>query len=389
MAPTNRILAYSKGLLENGATIDIINPFPSDLLKNNFRENDFGTYQGLKYKYISGRYKSRYKFFRAISFFSGYRKIRGYITTLQSIYMMNRIKKYDCIIISTDHIPTLFVFSIISRIIHAKSIFIFDEYPIPIRHKLKEKIPSWKNFLFKLVLNKIDAYISISEELKNYFCKRSMKKTLILPVIVDISRFEKKIDNTTVSKRKFLCYMGNMELSKDDVDNIIKAFSIIANSYTEIDLFLYGNPTTNSNIVLEKLIQDLGMQDRIFLKGKVSGFDVPDILLNAHILVSSQPDTIRASGGFPTKLGEYLSTGVPALLTNVGENANYVKENEHVFFAKPQDPLNYAEKLKYILDNYEFALQVAQKAKAFVFDNYSHIIQGKRLKDFISVLNKT
>ena len=34
-----------------------------------------------------------------------------------------------------------------------------------------------------------------------------------------------------------------------------------------------------------------------------------------------------------------------------------------MYFAKPESPLDYANKLKYIIDNYEKALAVAKKGK--------------------------
>lgn len=56
-------------------------------------------------------------------------------------------------------------------------------------------------------------------------------------------------------------------------------------------------------------------------------------------------------------------SGTPVLSTNVGETSKYFKDGEHMYFAKPESPLDYANKLKYIIDNYEKALAVAKKGK--------------------------
>jgi glycosyltransferase involved in cell wall biosynthesis len=387
LAPTNRILAYSKGMIENGANIDIFIPFPTERPTINSIPLTSGTYQGIRYFYTSGRLRSRFKPLRVLAVMFQIRKLKGYVSSYRSIYQMHKLEKYNCLIISTDEILSLKLYSILSKKLKIPSIFIFDEFPIPIRHRLKLKIPAWKEHLYKKVLKSISAYVSISEELKNYFNSFCQKKTYVLNVIVDTSRFSISEDSLKdLSSNKYICYMGNMELSKDDVDNIIKAFALIASNYSSIKLRLYGPVDYHTGNILNKLITSLKLQERVLLMGVINSKLVPQILKKAYILVSSQPNTKRASGGFPTKLGEYLAAGVPALLTDVGENSKYVKDEIHIFFSKPQDPEAYAKKLSYIIDNYEDALNVAQNGKRFLFENYSHIKKGKELLEFISAL---
>lgn len=385
-AATNRILAYCKGLIANGVNVDIFIPHTTDYLPVKETLPDSGSYEGIRYFYSSGRYRSEYKVLRGLARATKFRQFYGYISSWKNICQQSKIKKYSCIIISTDLIPSLLIYSLLAKIINAKSIFIFDEYPIPIRHKLKKEIPSWKSFLYRIVLKNIDAYISISEELKNYFTNFSNKSNFVLPVIVDTSRFiANKNDNGSQAK-KYLCYMGNMEITKDDVDNIIKAFAIINKKNPNHELHLYGMPSQKTIDYLKQLINELHLKDSVLLKGRVESYDVPQIISNAYILVNSQPDTVRAKGGFPTKLGEYLATGVPALFTDVGENAKHVHDEVHAFFVKPQDPIAYAEKIQYIIDNYSHALNVAKNGRNFILVNYSHTIQGKRLADFLNNL---
>jgi glycosyltransferase involved in cell wall biosynthesis len=384
LAATNRILAYGKGLVNNGCYLDILLPNPSDRLVDERELLDYGNHEGINYIYTTGRYKNSFKIARAFSILTGFRSIYGYINTFKEIIKRHKLKKYDALIISNDDLRFLFVYSVLCKALKVKSIFIFDEYPKPIRHKLKEKIPIWKKYLYRIILKRIDAYVSISRELKIYYNSICKKPTLILPIIINTSRFN-HIQPTLqkTNKRKYLCYMGNMEITKDNVDNIIKSFGKISKQYSEIDLHLYGQPKEKTFKFLKKIVELQNIKDRVFFMGKVSSNLVPNILINAEILVSSQPKTLRASGGFPTKLGEYLATGVPTLLTNVGENSKYAKDNEHLFFAPPNDSKLYAEKISYILENYEEAKTVAENGKILVEKNYSHIIMGLKLKKFI------
>ena len=49
------------------------------------------------------------------------------------------------------------------------------------------------------------------------------------------------------------------------------------------------------------------------------------------MLVLARPDNIQAKGGFPTKLGEYLATGNPVVVTKVGEIPNYLIDGVNAF----------------------------------------------------------
>ena len=179
--------------------------------------------------------------------------------------------------------------------------------------------------------------------------------------------------------------MGNMELSKDNVDNILYALSILLRDNYDVHLYLFGKPNLKDKSILERIIEQEGLANNTSFRFAQYN-DVPKILSEADILVSSQPVTVRADGGFPTKLGEYLMSGTPVLSTNVGETSKYFKDGEHMYFAKPESPLDYANKLKYIIDNYEKALAVAKKGKMLIEHSYSHISAGEKMHKFLKSL---
>lgn len=383
-ATTNRIVAYSKGLVNCGNEVQILMTYPTDQHTGGPKTPDSGIFQGIKYKYTNGRYRSPIKLMRGIAILTKYRVWMGNLRAVLEIIRIQKIQQYDFMLLSTDAIFALYCFSRLSNIMGMKSVFVFDEYPIPIRHFLKEQIPQWKEELYKFVLNKIDAYISISHKLAEYYCGFARKKYHVLPVIVDTDRFD-KIKQTKQKSVEYLCYMGNMELTKDNVDLIIKAFYQIKD-HENLQLHLYGSPDQLTLTKLQKLIKSFKMEDVVIIKGSVPSTEVPQILADAKILVSSQPNTLRASGGFPTKLGEYILSGVPTLVTDVGENSLYVKDGEHCFFVCPDNIDQYIAKLLYILDNYDMALDVAKNGMLFVRENYSYVEQGHRLNEFLESL---
>lgn len=178
--------------------------------------------------------------------------------------------------------------------------------------------------------------------------------------------------------------MGNMMLAKDNVDNIIRAFKRVCDDFSDVDLYLYGTPNDKDKSVVEGVIAELGLGNRVFIKGRIDYNLVPQTLANAEILVTSQPVTKRAAGGFPTKLAEYMMSHTPAIVTNVGEIHCYVQDNNTVYLVDPCDDVAYAEKMRYILSHPQEAKEVAGRAYDYAIANFGSKEVTKKLIDFLN-----
>lgn len=374
MAATTRINAYSKGLVEEGAKVDVWSFIPTGD-KYNEELSDSVTIDNIHYQYSFRRKKFSNKIAHAIEI------IFSIFSLLVKIHC--RRKQYDSIIVSTDNPFILSAISIATRK-KCPLFFIFDEYPTPIRKKLKEKIPHWKCRFYKYALKNYSGYISMTEKLLQFYQAICEHPGVIISNIIDTTRFPA---NLQTAKEKTLntvniSYVGNMELTKDNVDNIIIALSKAKNK-DRCHLFLFGVPTQQDKLFLQKTIEKNELQKQVSFNF-IPSQHIPRALQEADILVSSQPDTKRAEGGFPTKLGEYLASGKPTLLTDVGEISKQFTHKKHLFFAKPNNPIDYAEKIDFIIDHYEYALEIAQFGKQYISENFSHRKAGKEIINFIN-----
>lgn len=381
MAPTTRILAYSKGLVLNGVQVEIFSfrrIFKSDVKGDNIQKS--GIIDGIKFTYIH-YFNDRGKTLRLIRIFD------EIILRIRLIFMVsksNRQKPFDCFLFSFDDLNSLSVYTNIFKVFPFPLIFVADEYPIPIRDFMRNSVPNNMMVKYKRYHKAFGLRILMSDNLKKFYNQNvSEKPTFILNTIVDSSRFEGgRIINV---KPEYICYMGNMGLNKDNLDNIIKSFKLVVIKYNEIELHLYGTPSVEDRFILTELIKQLDLTEKVFLKGRARYSDVPKILKSAKILVNSQPKTLRAEGGFPTKLGEYLLSGKPALFTDSGEITKYITDNEHAFIAQPENATHFAQKILYILDNYEKSLEVAHNGKMFVKNNFDLEIVTKNMLVFLNL----
>ncbi|WP_308746218.1 glycosyltransferase family 4 protein [uncultured Bacteroides sp.] len=376
MAPTNRIIAYGKGLRENGIDVDII-IFQPKLKEYNAPMS--GTISNVNYHYMHER-KAKSPTLKKVF----YDRPLALFKTVRYIYKQNKERAFDFVFLSFDalHFMAFFVLSL--RILGIRLAFIGDEYPIPIREQLKDKLPWWKICSYKILFWGVKVRILMTKALSDFFNNEiSLKPTHILPTITDIDRFNCINLKQRDLEPPYLCYMGNMELAKDNVTNIINAFRLVCDIYPSLELHLYGIPKENDRIVLESLIKELELTHKVFFKGRVDYNVVPVILSQAKILVTSQPMTRRAEGGFPTKLGEYLLSGVPTIATAVGEIAQFVSDGKHVYLVSPCDPRAYADKIIYIMEHYDDALSVACEGRTFVRENFSSKKIACNLKNFL------
>jgi len=381
MAPTNRILAYTKGLVGNGMDCEIISIKPQVLTKNNLYR--CGIVNGAKYIHFLQLPSPINRIIGSLQFRVG--NIVCFWKSMWYIFMHRH--EYDTMILSFDQPSLLIPFITFLNMLNIRMVAIADEFPTPIRRKLKNHIPTWKTCTYKILSKYLSGRILMTQKLADFYNRIKPLPTQILSTITDVDRFIiGQSANEHPDEVPYLCYMGNMELSKDDIVNIIHAFHKVLPKYPNLKFFLYGLPSSKDKAIIEREINKLDLKKSVILKGMASYEEVPQILSKAKILVTSQPDTKRAEGGFPTKMGEYMMSGVPCILTDVGEISKYVRNKDTVFMVPPEDPQIYAEMMLYVLENYQEAKAVAERAQKYICNNFSARAAGQQIISFLNSL---
>lgn len=378
LAPTTRILAYSKGLVENNVAVEILSfrrvykDESKDIVKS-------GIINGAAYAYLHffNSLGKNYKLFRIFD------EIILRIKLAFKIWQSNKKLPFDCFFISFDDNHSFAAYLWIFDFFNIPLVFVADEFPIPIRDYMKDEVPAKMIFNYKHHHKRFAARILMSNSLKKFYDEKIFPApTFILNTIIDASRFD--ISLTTVNHSKpYICYMGNLDLRKDNVVNIIDAFYLIESKYSEIELHLYGVPNEEQLSLLLERIDKYKLDTRVIFKGKAKNKDVPNILMNSKILVNSQPITKRAQGGFPTKLGEYLLSAKPAIFTDSGDISLYITDGDQAFIVPPENPAAFAEKIVFILDNYDLATRVGRNGKKFILEKFDAKVQTQQLINFL------
>lgn len=351
---TNRILAYAKGLSELGCEV-FIYYLISDINRSAYKINIPGVTVVNLWEndcWIARKC-------RAISFIVNLFKFRVNINPSDNIYLYGGNIHLIKFFLKTD----------------AKVYTELTEHPY-IYNKSGRNGEKRIDKKYK-ILNKLNGVFVISHSLKEYFISIGIdaSRIEIVNMFVDSARFDsiqkKQLDNP------YIAYCGTVSYSKDGVDLLIKSFALFKKKHFKYKLYIIGrgyNEKTIDN--LKSLANDLGVEKDVVFTGQILPSDMPQMLKNAEVLALARPDSLQAQNGFPTKLGEYLASGNPALVTSVGEIPHYIQDGVNGYLVEPGNPQKFAEKLCYIVDNYRIAKKVAEEGYKLVQKEFSYKSQS-------------
>jgi len=118
------------------------------------------------------------------------------------------------------------------------------------------------------------------------------------------------------NEAKIVGHVGRADPQKDH-SNLIAAFEKIAHRFPEARLLLVGQGLQRGNPYLEGLLVNSGVSERIIALGPRD--DVPALMSAMDLFVLSS-----AGEAFPSVVVEAMASGVPCVVTDVGDTAEIV-----------------------------------------------------------------
>lgn len=343
-----RIHSYCKALAELGIDITVLIVYPlkdhpKDIVKR---------FEGVKYKflmdwdeYICGKAKKWNKRIK------GLKKIKNFVDN----------NKVDVILSYHDNFLTnIFIKSFVST---EKIPYIIDKTEYPYGYADMNLI---KRIYTNLCLKFFDGFIVISDELRTFY-KKFSNHVFLLPMTIDPNRFDETRDRSEYDKYLPFIALTFGTHGRDGLFDSIKAY----HKYTFLsqsrcmNLLLIGDfdglvdkfPITKS---IAEYIESNKLFRKIIFVGKKPISEVPSILIKATCLITTASE--YNSGGFPTKLGEYMLSGVPIVATNAGEISNYLQNNKDLFLCPVNDIDCVANRILYIQNHPNEAKVIASNA---------------------------
>lgn len=362
LAATQRIKCYAKSVVELGYTCKVIcvnrceNP-----VKPLGNVNAKGVIDGYQYQYIGGSSLIQ----------KGWRNsLNQLVDTLRLVaVMLFSFTRKDKVILYSYNPVLLTLVVAISIIKGYKVYFELNEHPSVLHSLFKVQGETLPDLIrIKRRLKGLDGMLCISSSLKDLLCRCgiSEEKVFIVNMLVDASRFA---EIQKEDKEPYIGYCGAADNNKDGVDQLIKAFSKVHNQLPDLKLYIMGPKATNSNN--EELVRELGIEGSIVFTGMINSDLMPQMLKNATILALDRPQSIQAQYGFPTKLGEYLLTGNPVVVTSVGDVPQFLKDGESAYLVEPDNVEAFALKLEFVLSHPDESKQIGQNGREVALKYFS------------------
>lgn len=250
--------------------------------------------------------------------------------------------------------------------------------------KISQRFYSLLKALYEFIYYKLselqapfyNGIVVISTRLAQYF-SRLNNRVLRVPILCDSDTAGDAGQLAVSSDSAFkICFAGFINCRKEGFDTLFAALQEV-NKEKQVHLYLYGILIDQEKQALDQLASRFQLKDKVFYKGNIEPEELSEEFGKYHLLILPRPLRKQTQFGFSTKLSEYLTSGVPVLLTDVSDNAIYIKDNYNGFLIAPDSFAAMESKLKWIIDNYnEYSSVVAENAlltarEVFDYRNYS------------------
>lgn len=296
--------------------------------------------------------------------------VRGFVAVLSLIwFLVFKVSKDDKLLVCGSE----FYFPLILFFKRDNIYYEITEGPGVINKSLET------SKLYLHYCNKFNRIFPICTNLKKWFLERGIpeSKLAIINMTVDHSRFNNiKKDQ----KEKYIAYCGSVGNVKDGVDKLLEAFYTYHKEIKDRKLYIIG-PVTSEKIKkeYENYVHKHMLDDFVVFTGAVLPTDMPKLLCNAEMLLLTRPNNEQAHYGFPTKLGEYLLTENPVIVSNVGNIADFLEDNISAYIITPDDIEAFTNKMVFVSTHLNDARTVGKLGAECARKNFNYKIEASKI----------
>ncbi|NLO70557.1 MAG: glycosyltransferase family 4 protein [Porphyromonadaceae bacterium] len=324
MAATNRIISYAKEIAKK-KRVCVLVVRPTEIEKSVRNNKKSGNHELINFKYLSNNTiwpKQAPKYKKAIILLKSY---------LNLLIELTRTKPKAILLVSND-LKLIWYLWFIAKIIRCNYYQEKSEKPPVLKYKFNLLYKKFYLFSYRL----FSGLIVMTYELKKLFESLHQNNIFHLPMTVDIERFQ-HVNRIIDTSKIIFKYCGGGNFKRDGLQIMIESFVELNKSHANFEFHIIGPINKNdeyTNKALE-LIKISKSDSSIYFIGEKKSTEIPKLLTEADFLIMAPPENF-SSGGFPTKLGEYLATGKPVICTSVSEVPLYLN-NTNSIIIKPNN----------------------------------------------------
>ena len=216
-------------------------------------------------------------------------------------------------------------------------------------------------------INSAEIVVTPSDHLKNFVSGIGYNnKILKINNGVDIT----DIKRANMHKSDINLIIISRLVVQKNINIVIEAMKLLDNKNLKLSIIGEGGEFSK----LESEIQDLNLQNRVQLLGKIDNREISQFLLTADIFIQASDYE-----GLPHSVLEAINYEVPILSTEAGGCKDLLNDGERGFIIPmPPDKKIIAENISFIIENKAEATKRAAEAKAFINKKYNFLVQANQ-----------
>lgn len=337
LAQVQRQLLISKGLVEQGCEVLVLNRYGVHNKNIDLEIKPTGTYENIGYKYCSGT-PFRHSNFAVRNFL----KIKGFYIELLTLIKERLHNKANTLIITSTSFSNILYYTFIAKILNLTSVIDQVEYRTAINANFIKKFDSFLNDRYYGYFT--DKAIVISDFLLEKLKRSNPNIPVIkIPAICDFSKFakySKQVDNL-----QYFLYCGAANYY-EVIKFVVDAFAMLK-SAIGLTLVVSGDKIWIDKVkyyLQEKKING------VTIKSNIPYDDLVSLYKNSMALLIPLRPTIKDIARFPHKLGEYTASKRPIISTNIGEVSAFFKDGKNAYLCESYKIDLFYKKMQEVLD---------------------------------------
>lgn len=257
-----------------------------------------------------------------------------------------------------------------------------------------EKVPGK---IYRYIMKNITCIFAISHYLEKKANSFGCKTVVYVPAFVDTNLF--KIDKAARDKLRnnwdvnddeiIIGYAGSLAY-KAGIHILLHSLNNLSKRYPKLLLFILGTKQVpNEGNEIFHLIKELGLENKVVFIPPVPHEEVPKFLSACDVLCSPQIDCEINRAANPIKVVEYLSMGIPAICSSVGEVPRIIENGMNGFLTIPGDVENLEVKLEEIILSPERSCEIGRMGRNIAMKKYSYKAVGDMASQVICKTMRT
>lgn len=355
-----RILRYAKALAERGDVVDVISlrregALPSEVLN------------GVNVCRVQGRERNERGWFDYL-----FRVVRFMIVSGFILARKHLKTPYD--VIHVHSVPDFLVFSaLVPRLLGAKVILdIHDILPEFFASKFGA---SRESRIFKLLVVaeylsvRVSDHVIIANDLwRERLVKRSARPEQCTAIVnyPDSELFHPRKNPSETSETSRITYPGTLN-AHQGVDTAVRATALLRDEIPDLAFHIYGEGPSKADLMT--LANDLALSKTVFFHEFLPCDKIPEAMaLSTLAVVPKRASSEFGNEAMSTKIMEFMSLGVPVIVSRTKVDTYYHDESRVMFF-ESENPLDLARCIRLLLNDPALRESLISNALVYIQNN--------------------